>query len=197
MAARSTWTALSWLVLAVPAGLMVQGLATGGVIAMDLLHPSGELALRLMILAMLAGPLADFFGRNRFFRAWLAARRTLGVAAFGYGVLHLACYLIDMVSLVAVIDELPLPAIWTGWLSFALMLAAASISSNRAMRRLGRHWKSVQRGVYAALIIGLVHWGLLDRAWGPALVHLTPILMAWALRGWTRWRGVDRQRSVA
>jgi methionine sulfoxide reductase heme-binding subunit len=179
---------LFWLVLALPGALMLHGFANDGSIAMDLLHPTGEFSLRLMVLAMLAGPLADFFGRNRFFRGWLSIRRNLGVAAFGYGALHLLFYVVDMGTMAAILDEISLPAIWTGWIALALMFGAASISTNAAMRVLGRRWKRIQQGAYIALFLALAHWVLLDREWGPALVHLAPLLIAWSLRGWNRLR---------
>ena len=112
---------LFWLALALPALLMLADFWRGAALAMDLLHPSGELSVRLMIAAMLAGPMAGIFGPNRFFRGWLAMRRNLGVAAFGYAVLHLIFYAADMGLLAAMLDELALPSIWTGWLALALM----------------------------------------------------------------------------
>lgn len=175
--------ALLWLLLAFPAGLMVQGLASGTDLAMDLLHPSGEMAVRLMVLALLPGPLADYFGTNTLLRGWLSIRRNLGVAAFGYALLHLVIYLIDLGVAAAVLDELTLPSIWTGWLALALMLPPALISFDRAMRALGRRWLQIQWLVYPALLLSLLHWLLLDWAWRPALLHFTPLLIAWSLRG--------------
>tara|TARA_R110000850_G_scaffold2230_22_gene11036 strand:+ start:2851 stop:3441 length:591 start_codon:yes stop_codon:yes gene_type:complete len=186
-----------WLLLALPGAWMLWSFAQGGALAMDLLHPSGETAIRLMILAMLAGPLSEFFGLNRFFRAWLAIRRNLGVAAFGYAVLHLIFYTLDMNSVRAMVDELGLPGIWTGWLALALMIPPAAISFNYAMRRLGRNWKAVQRLVYLALVIGLAHWVLLDWAWQPAALHLAPLVLAWILRALGRGRRFKPQRSIA
>lgn len=182
-----------WLVLAIPAALMVAALARGD-LAMDLLHPSGETSLRLMVLAMLPGPLIAFFGPRRFLRGWLALRRNLGVAAFGYAALHLVFYAIDIGAFAPMIDELALPAIWTGWLGFALMLAAASISNDAAQARLGtRRWKRVQQGAYAALFLSIAHWILLDWHWLPALVHLAPLLLAWSLRLASRSRRHSRK----
>lgn len=186
-----------WVLLAVPAVLMLWSFAQGEALAMDMLHPSGEMAIRLMILAMLAGPLSEFFGRNRFFRAWLAIRRNLGVAAFGYALLHLLFYLFDMRTVAAMVDELGLPGIWTGWLALALMIPPAAISFNYAMRKLGRNWKKVQRLVYLALLIGLAHWILLDWAWQPAAVHLAPLIVAWILRSVDRSRRFKTHRSIA
>lgn len=174
--------ALLWLVLAIPAALMIQRFASGEALAMDMYHPSGEMSVRLMILALLPGPLTDALGPNRFLRFWLAIRRNLGVAAFLYALLHLGFYVLDMQLLSAMVGELPIPGIWTGWLAFALLLVPAAISFNAAMRRLGRRWKQIQRLVYPAFVLALVHWLLLDWAWGPALVHLAPLLVAWTLR---------------
>lgn len=171
-----------WIALAMPAGLMANALASGEALAMDLYQPSGEMALRLMLLAMLAGPLSTIFGSNRFLRTWLAVRRNLGVAAFCYGLLHLVFYVIDMQLLAAILDELRLPGIWTGWLAFLLMAIAASISTDWAMQQLGRNWKRLQRGVYGAYLLACAHWWLLDRDPGPALVYLVPLLIAWTAR---------------
>ncbi|WP_417620183.1 ferric reductase-like transmembrane domain-containing protein [Parasphingorhabdus sp.] len=187
---------LLWILLSIPASMMIWQLSKADVLAMDLLHPSGEMSIRLMILAMLPGPLSDFFGRNRFFRGWLAIRRNLGVAAFGYALLHLVIYIIDMNSLAAMLDEFVIAGIWTGWLAFALVVPPAAISFNYAMRKLGQNWKKVQRLVYLALIIGLLHWYLLDWAWQPALVHLAPLIVAWILRTMGRRRRHRTQRSM-
>lgn len=171
-----------WLLLAMPAGLMIADFARGE-LAMDLLHPTGEMSLRLMVLAMLPGPLIAFFGPRRALRGWLALRRNFGVAAFGYAALHLIFYAIDIGAIEPMLAEFALPAIWTGWLGFALMLAAAAISSDAAMARLGaRRWKRVQQGTYAALFLSLAHWILLDWQWLPALVHFAPLGLAWSLR---------------
>tara|TARA_R110000751_G_scaffold2018_1_gene7965 strand:- start:54738 stop:55322 length:585 start_codon:yes stop_codon:yes gene_type:complete len=188
--------ALLWLVLAIPAALMIQRFASGEALAMDLYHPSGEMSVRLMILALLPGPLTDALGPNRFLRGWLAIRRNLGVAAFLYALLHLVFYVLDMQLLSAMVSELAIPGIWTGWLAFALLLVPAAISFNAAMRRLGRRWKQLQRLVYPAFVLALVHWLLLDWAWGPALVHLAPLLMVWTLRMAMRRRTIVI-RSIA
>ena len=177
-----------WIALAVPAAAMLYDLSSGRVLAMDLLHPSGEMAVRLMILAMLPGPLSAFFGLNRLFRAWLAIRRNLGVAAFAYAMLHLAFYCADMRILSAILDELTLPAIWTGWLALGLLAIPAAISFDRAVRLLRRRWKHIQTLVYAALGLSLIRWLLLDWSVGPVLLHVTPLFAAWLLRGLSRFR---------
>jgi methionine sulfoxide reductase heme-binding subunit len=182
-----TWQrAILWLVLAMPAIAMLADFARGATLAMDLLHPTGETAIRLMILALLPGPLVDAFGPNRVLRFWVSIRRNLGVASFLYALLHLAFYTVDMQSLAAILDELGLLAIWTGWLALALMVPAAAINFDRAMRAMGHRWKQVQRIVYFALAATIAHWLLLDWEWQPAAIHLAPLVAAWSLRAWKR-----------
>ena len=170
---------LLWFVLALPAVSMLASLLRDSALPMDLLHPSGEMSVRLMVLAMLPGPLSEFFGGNRLLSFWLSVRRNLGVAAFAYALLHLAIYVLDMQSLPAILS---LPAIWTGWLSLILMLPAACISFEAAVRYLKRNWKRIQRIVYLAFAAGIAHWLLLDWQWQPAAVHAAPLMLAWMLR---------------
>jgi len=180
---------LFWFALSLPALLMLADFARGTVLAMDLLHPSGEMSVRLLIAAMLPGPLAGFFGPNRFLRGWLAVRRNIGVAAFGYAVLHLYFYVVDIGLFSAILDELELPSIWTAWLAIVLMAIPAAISFDAAMRALGRRlWKSLQRLVYPVLVFSLAHWLLLDWHWQPAVIHLIPLILAWSLWPVSRWR---------
>lgn len=181
---------LVWLALAVPGLLMSANLLRGDALAMDLLHPSGEMSVRFLVLALLPGPLAGIFGPNRMLRGWLAWRRNIGVAACGYAALHMGFYLIDMGALAAVVDELGLPAIWTGWLALLAMLAPALVSFDRAMARLGRRaWKSVQRLAYVAAMFTVAHWLLLDWQWQPALFHAAPVVAAWLILALRRRAG--------
>lgn len=167
-----------WLVLALPAADMVWRHASGRMDAADLLHPSGEMAVRMMVIAMIAGPLTRLFGtRLRPLRWLLARRRAFGVAAFGYAVLHLIFYIFDMETLAAMIDEIGAPGIWTGWLALLLMLPPAITSNDGAMRALRAGWKKVQWLVFPTLLFTAIHWGLLFYEWGPALVHVAPVLL--------------------
>lgn len=192
---RGAIKACAWIVLAIPGILMLRDFATGSVLAMDLLDPAGEMALRLMILALLPGPLVEIFGPGRFLRAWLMLRRNLGVAAFAYALLHLLFYAADM-SPAGMVDELPLPGIWTGWLALAMLIPPAAISFDAAVRVLGRRWRTVQRLVYLALAVGVVHWLLLAWEWLPAALHIAPLILAWLARH-VRRRTYLRHRSPA
>ena len=89
-----------WVLLALPGIPMTAALARG-IAAEDLLHPTGEFAARFMIIAMMLTPLRMLFPRARWL-AWLSHRRRyLGVAAFGYALLHTILYVVDMETLEA------------------------------------------------------------------------------------------------
>lgn len=184
-----------WLLLALPAAIMLYGLIGQETLAMDLLEPSGDMAVRLMILALLPGPLIDAFGPSRFLRGWLAIRRNLGVGAFLYALLHLAFYAIDLASLSAMIDELGLPGIWTGWLALIVLIPAAATSVNWAMKALGRHWSKLQRVVYVSLAFTFAHWLLLEWNWQKAAIHAAPLIIVWTLRAGRRL-GLFQRRMI-
>jgi methionine sulfoxide reductase heme-binding subunit len=165
-----------WVILALPAALML----ISGREADAMLHPTGEFSARLMILAMCIGPLASLIGQKGWIRWLLAHRRHIGVAAFGYAVLHLVYYLIDMeCSLADMLAELDATGIWTGWLATFAMLLPALASNDAAMRMLKRNWKRVQQFAYAAALLTLAHWITLSYDWefGPAAVHFAPLIL--------------------
>jgi sulfoxide reductase heme-binding subunit YedZ len=171
-----------WLLLALPGVAMTAGLIAGQAEAADLLHPSGEWSARLMIVAMAIAPAIAVFG-SRPWLAWLAARRRwLGVAAFGYGVLHLVYYVIDMGNVADMLAEALAPGIWTGWAALAAMLLPAATSSDRAMRALRAGWKRIQRLVYPAAVLTLLHWIWVHNNLVPALVHFVPLALIVAAR---------------
>ncbi len=170
---------LFWGVLALPGLVLLYGWSTGAILTMDMLHPTGETSARLMIAAMLIGPLAGLLGPRRWLLWLLARRRALGVAAFGYAAAHLAFYGIDMGSLQAVLGELPIASIWTGWLALALMLPMAVTSNQAAMKRLRAGWKRVQQLAYPAAVLTLLHWWLIHDGAIAALVHFAPLALLW------------------
>lgn len=175
-----------WLVLALPALAMANGFLSDDPRALHrLLHPTGEFAARFMIIAMMATPLALLLKGWRGPRWLVRNRRYFGVAAFGYAALHTIAYLLDTGTAQA-IAELPRFYIWTGWLAYLIFLPLAATSMDRAVRALGPAWKPLQRWVYAAAILTLLHWAALHN-WGglaPALVHFAPLITLTLYRLW-------------
>ena len=169
-----------WLILSIPGIGMAAALATSTDprIAHELLHPTGEFAVRFLIIAMMATPLAMLLKGWRGPRWLVRNRRYFGGAAFGYAAAHTVLYLVDE-GLAGAMGEVFKLAIWTGWLAMLVFLPLAVTSNDWAVRRMGRAWKPLQRWVYLAAIATLLHWAALHD-WGgvgPALVHFGPLAL--------------------
>lgn len=109
-------------------------------------------------------------------------RRSFGLAAFGYGVLHLIFYVIDMEALKPILAEFWAPGIWTGWAALLIFVPLAVTSNNLSMRRLKQGWKRLQRLVYLAALLTLAHWLLIHDGVGGALAHFIPLMALELLR---------------
>ncbi|ASP22448.1 protein-methionine-sulfoxide reductase heme-binding subunit MsrQ [Antarctobacter heliothermus] len=182
-----------WAVLCLPAIPMVAGLTSGDPKAVhQLLHPTGEFAARFMIIAMMITPLMMLLKGWRGPRWLMKRRRYLGVAAFGYAALHTVLYLIDEGAGAFAGGELAQTYIWTGWLAFAIFVPLAVTSTDGWVRQLGPRWKTLQRFVYGAAVLTLVHWAALHD-WGgigAAMVHFVPLA---ALEGYRLWSNMQRR----
>ena len=174
-----TWNSFYfwWVLLALPAVAMAVGIAAGGPTAGELIHPSGEFAARLIIAAMMISPLRMMFPRARWLSWILRRRRSLGVAAFGYVVLHTALYVVDMETLRDILAEFWALGIWTGWAAFLILIPLAGSSHDVLMRRLRQWWKFLHRWIYLAAMLTLVHWMIVDNNIGPALAHFVPLAL--------------------
>jgi sulfoxide reductase heme-binding subunit YedZ len=189
-----TWAI--WILLALPGAGLLAGYFGGGIDAMDMLHPTGEFAVRFMVLAMMIGPLHDLFGSRGWTRWLLARRRWLGFAAFLYAIGHLVFYVIDMGALADILGEIAEHGIWTGWLAMLLMAAPGLTSTDAAMRSLRGTWKRMQRLAYPAALFTALHWILLEWQWIPAAVHFGPLVVLNLARA-ARRLSRPRKESVA
>jgi methionine sulfoxide reductase heme-binding subunit len=168
--------------LSIQALLMLRGYSSGEVIAMDMLHPTGEWSARLMIFAMVLSPLVSLLGPAPWLKWLVQRRRALGVAAFAYAILHLGFYLVDMGNLDDILAEFWAPGIWTGWAAMLFFAPLAATSNDASMRALKAGWKQLQRLVYPAAVLVLVHWIFIHNNLGPALVHFIPLILLVAAR---------------
>lgn len=190
----------AWLVYllgALPAPwLFYQGLTGGlGVDPIEALeHRYGELALQLLIAVLAISPLRRFLGLNL-----LKFRRALGVLTFAYVSLHLLVWLALDVQLPSQIwaDIVKRPYITVGMAAFVLMIPLAVTSNNLSVRKLGPRWRSLQRLVFPAAILGGLHYVMLAKGFQiEPLVYLSLIVSLILLRIpvsglLTRFRPVD------
>jgi sulfoxide reductase heme-binding subunit YedZ len=165
-------SSFAWLVLALPGVVLTYRYARGTTFYGEYLHATGELGVRLLMLAMAVTPLKLLFPKAAWIR-WLAKRRRpIGVAAFAYSLLHAVAYVERQATLSAVVADAAELALASGWIALFVMLALAATSNDTAVRKLGSRWKWLHRTVYAAAALTFVHWVL--SAFDPlaAYVHL-------------------------
>lgn len=184
-----------WLILAIPAIPMTIALL-GGADFHRLLHVTGEFSARFMIVAMLLSPLRLIFKKARWIGWLLQRRRAIGVAAFFYALAHTVLYILDMASLSAILEELGILGIWTGWVAFLIFIPLAITSNDLMVRALKSNWKLLQRFVYVAAVFTLLHWIFVHNHIGPALVHFVPLALLEAYRFY-HWMAKDRLTASA
>ncbi len=128
------------------------------------IHTTGLLGLVCLVASLAITPLRRLTGAATL----VAARRPLGLLAFGYVALHLAIFFwFDRDrSVGATIDEvLERRYLQVGMGALLAMVPLAITSTDRMISRLGpRRWKALHRLAYAAAIGGVVHYYLLVKA---------------------------------
>ena len=123
-----------------------------------LIRELGNWALRLMCAVLVVTPLRVQFKLPALARF----RRSLGLLAFLYAVLHLLAYAVFDMGLDGgemVRDIIKRPFILVGTLTVLLLVPLAATSFNRAIRALGvARWQRLHRLVYVAALTMLLHF---------------------------------------
>ena len=189
-----------WALFALLGGLMFgAALASDDLrIFRELVHPTGEFSARILIVAMMATPLAMLL-RRWLGPMWLKKNcRYLGIASFGYAALHTLFYVIDKGSMAGVISEISHFYIWSGWIAFLIFVPLAAKSTDYFVRIMGPRWKTLQRWTYGAAVLTLLHWAALHNWEHPmsAIVHFLPLALLEAYRVWY-WYIKPKARAVA
>ena len=166
-----------WAVLAVPAAYILYTYWTQDLWPDEMVGPTGLWSARFILVALMLTPLAMLLPRSALVRWLVRRRRAFGVAGFAYALLHLAFYALEMETPANMLGEVELPGIWTGWAALLLLLPLAATSNDSAMRRLKAGWKKLQRLVYPAAILALVHWVLVHNGLREALLHVAPLVL--------------------
>lgn len=178
-------TLLLSLALALPA-IPMAGLASGEEWRVAI-RPSGDVAAKLLVVALALRPLAELLPGAGWLGWLIARRRMIGLAAFAYAVLHLVVFSASIGRLDWILQGMAFASMWTGWLAFLLLLVVASVSNDPARRFLGAAWKGVQRLAWPAAALALSHWLLLSPPL-EALAHFAPLALLWlAARLRTIW----------
>lgn len=163
------------------------------------LHHSGWWTLALLLVTLAVTPLRRITGRNELIKL----RRPLGLFAFFWATVHLGIYLgldqlFDWEFIVE--DILERPFITVGMAAWLVLLPLAFTSTRGWIRRLGRRWTLLHRGIYLAAGLGVIHyyWRVKADTREPLIfAAILVALMALRMRWTERPRGAVRRHAKA
>lgn len=151
----------------VPAGRLAWGLAAGELgpnPVETLTKETGIWALRLLLASLAVTPLRRLTG----WHALVRYRRTLGLLAFTYALLHAATWAVfDHALAIEALaaDVARRPFITAGFTAFVILVPLAATSTAGMIRRLGGpRWRRLHRLVYVGAALGVVHYYWLVKA---------------------------------
>jgi len=160
-------------------------------------HFLGEWTLRFLVATLAVTPLRALLGWN-----WLARhRRTMGLFAFSYLMLHWLTYALldvqlDWADLIK--DLMKRPYIMVGMGGLVLMVPLVLTSTRNSIRRLGgKRWNRVHQLVYAVGVLGVVHfWLAVKKDIEDPLIFASIFVALYAWRIW-KWRQKRTMRAAA
>jgi sulfoxide reductase heme-binding subunit YedZ len=124
----------------------------------DYTDRTGGTAILLLLMSLAVTPVQTVTG----WRKVSTVRRSLGLWAFGYAVLHMLVFVgLDYAFnwQFILLDGLPSkPYILVGLTALLILLPLAITSTKGMQKRLGKSWKKLHRWVYAAGIFAVVHY---------------------------------------
>jgi sulfoxide reductase heme-binding subunit YedZ len=162
-----SWRNINWLwwaanaVAAWPLLLMIWEY-NQGTLGIDIVNAinnrTGRTAIILLMASLACTPLNILFG----WRQVLTLRKSLGLWAFFYALLHLLNFVgLDYAFNLGQIFQdaiLSKPYIVAGLACLLILVPLAATSTRGWMRRLGRNWKQLHRLAYAAGVLAVLHF---------------------------------------
>lgn len=109
---------------------------------------------------------------------WLMKRRRyVGVAAFTYSVVHTLIWM-RQETVTGWLISFTVPVTLIGWIPLFIFTAMAITSNDLSVRRLGEGWNKLQRWVYLAAPLMLIHWFIAEHYRAKTMVIYSGILIA-------------------
>ena len=176
----------TWVVLALPFAGLINALRDVDLFYGVIIHASGELSARLLLLSLAITPLRLFFSESNWPNWLLHRRRYFGVAAAAYAALHTLVYLERKIGSGLILQEAAEFSMWTGWLAMAILVPLAMTSNDTSVRRLKRTWKKLHRWVYLAALLTFTNWIFIAFDFVPGLIHFLVLVLLETYRIWKR-----------
>jgi sulfoxide reductase heme-binding subunit YedZ len=155
-----------WLGALSPGAWLAVGMYTGGLgpnPIEKLTHVTGMTTLVLLLVTLTVTPARRLTGWNPLIKL----RRPLGLFAFFYAVVHFSIWFVfDMVFNVGwMLEDIAERRFITVGMAALLVLTPLAVTSTRGwIRRLGKRWVTLHRGIYLAAALGVVHFYWLVKA---------------------------------
>ena len=175
-----------WFVLLLPALWMLNAWRIEAMFYGEVLHFTGELSARLLMLSMAVTPFRLMFPNASWPNWLLQRRRYIGIAAFFYAALHTVVYLDRKRDISLILDEAGDFAMWTGWVAFLIFVVLAVTSNDASVKALQRTWKKIHRYVYLAALLTFAHWIFAAFDFVPGLIHFAILLGLELYRLWKK-----------
>jgi len=192
---------LTWIACLYPLAVLTYGAVTNNLgpdPTGNIEFSTGLAALRLLVISLAVTPLRRLTGVN----ALLRFRRMLGLYAFFYATLHFTTYIwfdkwFDVAAMLKDVGKRPF--ITVGFAAFLLLIPLAATSPRAMARKLGRHWQTLHRAIYAIAGLAILHFWwmkagkhdlILPKIYGAIVIAL----LGWRLLVWVRGRFFERQR---
>ena len=121
----------------------------------------GVTAIYILILTLCITPFSVLTGIN-----FIRFRRAFGLMSFFYIILHFSTWLLLDMQLrwVEIAESLTRkPFIVFGMMGFLLLIPLAATSNNYSMKRLGKYWQKLHKLIYVAIILGGVHYLMMEK----------------------------------
>jgi sulfoxide reductase heme-binding subunit YedZ len=128
-------------------------LNSGGIGFLGLANRAGWLSFSFISLALLVTPLRAVLPKFSLNPSLVYARRAFGVSGCGFALLH---FVLQSVFLFG-FGLGPLERTWAGTIAMAIIFVLGITSTDYAVRKLGRNWFRLQRLVYLAYPLILIH----------------------------------------
>lgn len=139
----------------------VQG-ALGARPVHEMIHGVGLWMIRLLMISLAITPARTVFDWPRL----LLVRRMIGVAALAYGLAHLGLYVVDenFHLLMAASEIVRRFYLTIGFVALVGLAVLGATSTDAAVQRMGRRWKTLHRAVYPIGVLALLHYFIQSKA---------------------------------
>ena len=190
-----------WAVALTPLAGLVYGFATDNLTVNPIEYVTRELGqttIRLLLATLALTPLRLLSGWS-----WpITLRRLLGLFAFVYAILHFSVWIVldhffDWRTMGD--DIVKRPWITVGFAALVLLIPLAATSTTGMIKRLGgRAWRRLHRLIYAAAVLGCLHYiWLAKKVLVQPWIYAAILAVLLGIRAWDATRKFSRRWTAA